>query len=249
MNNPALYTGSWPKNVSKLAKYSVRLHEDEWKVTVFCDVGEGMRFLAVQYGGSNIPKLVNSVKLGLGQSEGGTFYINEYCHLVVPIKVDNTSYYYFAGKIPEPDFQFKFEGEELTSYPKYPDGRPLSIGDEWVGPRPGIPYVVAAGGADIYYRRPAISPTDPSKIRERVELKVKLSKVCEDKVAMKSNLNKVTEFKGSSGGRFYINEHHAIFAPVSNGDGDGINYIYCGQLNMSGWFPEPIQPAINKDEF
>ena len=31
-----------------------------------------------------------------------------------------------------------------------------------------------------------------------------------------------------------------MFSPVSAGDGNGIDYIYCGQIDKTAWFPEPV---------
>jgi hypothetical protein len=36
-----------------------------------------------------------------------------------------------------------------------------------------------------------------------------------------------------------VNEHGAIFTPVSAGDGNGLDYVYCGQIDRTAWFPEP----------
>jgi len=44
---------------------------------------------------------------------------------------------------------------------------------------------------------------------------------------------------GHQGGRFYVNEHGAMFTPVGSGDGNGLDYIYCGNIERSAWFPEP----------
>jgi hypothetical protein len=49
----------------------------------------------------------------------------------------------------------------------------------------------------------------------------------------------VASVRGHQGGRFYVNEHGAMFTPVDAGDGNGIDYIYCGQIDSSAWFPEP----------
>jgi hypothetical protein len=36
-----------------------------------------------------------------------------------------------------------------------------------------------------------------------------------------------------------VNEHGAKFAPVSAGDGNGLDCLSCGQIDRTAWFPEP----------
>ena len=43
--------------------------------------------------------------------------------------------------------------------------------------------------------------------------------------------------KGYSGGRFYVNEFRAIFAPIQ--EGYEWQYIYVGELDLAKWFPMP----------
>jgi len=39
--------------------------------------------------------------------------------------------------------------------------------------------------------------------------------------------------------RIHVNEHGAKFAPVSAGDGNGLDCLSCGQIDRTAWFPEP----------
>ena len=135
MDEPALYQGQWPQNVSKTAKYTVKIVDGKWKVTVRYDLGEGLIFLAVESGDTDVAERVNGVKRAINGQEGGVFYINEYQHLIVPVARNESSHYYFGGRV-KPDFVFEFEGNHLTSRPINLDGVPLSPGDSWVGPRP-----------------------------------------------------------------------------------------------------------------
>lgn len=241
MTQHALYRGLWPQNVSKLAKYSVRMVDGEWKVTVHYDLGEGLRYLAVESSETELVDRVNEIKqTGDGQN-GGVFYINEYHHLIVPVGCDGTSHYFYAGKINR-NFAFEFEGTPLTNKPVAQDGEPLSPGDPWIGPRPGIPYVLAAGGNDIYFETPALTDVVPPSVRAGVTRKVMLSKVLRDRALIARAVRPIWEVRGHQGGRFYVNEHGAAFTPVDRGDGNGLNYIYCGQIDPAAWFPEPPVP-------
>jgi hypothetical protein len=243
-----LYRGLWPRNVSKLAKYAVRLVANEWRVTVLYEVGEGLRYLAVEDAGAELAQRVNGVKASLRQELGGTFYVNEYRHVLVPVadtgRSGFDSHYYYAGKM-DMDFMFDFEGQALTTRPIRRDETPLDPGESWVGPRPGIPYVLAAGGDDVYYESPALTEDDPPKIRHMMIRRVQLSKVLGDRLAAANAVRPVAAIRGHQGGRFYVNEHGAMFTPVGAGEGNGIHYIYCGQIERRAWFPEPpCEPAL-----
>jgi len=242
METPTLYRGLWPQNVSKLAKYAVRFVFNEWKITVLCEIGAGLRYLAVEGDSAELIARVNAMKTALGGEPGGTFYVNEYRHILVPIKSDPASgvgsEYYFAGRF-DGDFVFEFDGKPLTTKPVHPDGRPLTAGERWIGPRPGIPYVLSAGGGDIHYETPALTDTDPPEIRPMTMRKVKLSKVLGEKAPLMRAVRPIANIRGHQGGRFYVNEHGAMFTPVDAGDGNGIDYIYCGNIDPLAWFPEP----------
>ena len=236
-----LYRGPWPSNVSKLAKYAVRFTDGEWKVTVLYDAGDGLRFLAVDGGGATVAKLVNAVKSAVRDQPGGAFYVNEFRHIIVPVAADPASgvqsVYYFAGRF-NGDFNFEFEQSLLSTRPVDRLGRPLKPGDTWIGPRPGIPYVLAAGGSDIYYETPALTESDPPAVRPHTKRRVMLSKVLRDARAAGDAARKISAIRSHGGGRFYVNEHGAMFTPVTEA-GAGISYIYCGQLEMERWFAEP----------
>lgn len=235
---PTLYRGLWPQNVNKLAKYTVSFVDGQWRVTVGFDVGDGLRFLAIEGGETGVAKLVNEVKNAAANQPGGAFYINEYRHILVPVKAGATSEYYYAGRA-EDDFVFDFEGKPLTTRPVNADGQPLRPGEKWYGPRPGIPYVLAAGGNDIYYESPALTETSPPTVRPNMTRKVQLSKVVGDRGTVLAAIKPIADLRGHQGGRFYVNEHQAIFTPVAAGDGNGLDYVYCGQIDRSAWFPEP----------
>lgn len=242
MNTPILYRGVWPQNVSKLAKYAVRFVDGGWKITVLYEAGEGLRYLAVEGAEADLVQRINAVKTTLRDQSGGAFYVNEFRHVLVPVADASASglgsHYYYAGQL-EADLSFEFEGAPLTTKPVRPDGTPLNPGDRWVGPRPGIPYVLAAGGGDIYHESPALTEDDPARVRPSMTRRVQLSKVLGDKAAVARAVRPVASVRGHQGGRFYVNEHGAMFTPVGAGDGNGLDYIYCGQIDRAAWFPEP----------
>src|SRR5262249_42309878 len=99
------------------------------------------------------------------------------------------------------------------------------------GPHAGIPYVLTAGGHDIYYKtRPRPNVT------KDVLLSSKRGKMIAAQIA-----RMLAVLKGPGGGRFYVNEFGAVFSPVSNEE--ELNYIYFGKITMDSWFPDPTETA------
>jgi hypothetical protein len=174
--------------------------------------------------------MVNDVKQSLGLSPNGAFHINEYHQVIVPTVASED--YYFAGIYNEP-LRFDFDGRVLSGDPVDLDGNPLSPGDTWVGPHPGIPYILAAGGQDIRYT------TTRAVRRGLIEQTVRLSKtIGQDRAARVAA--RIRDVKGFSGGRLYVNEFHTIFAPLQ--EGGQLRYVFIGALDLAEWFPMPHAP-------
>ena len=205
-------------------------------------MGNGLTYLAVEGDASQLAERVNAVKTAVRGQPGGAFYVNEYRHVIVPVGGNAASgadaRYYYAGRL-ETDLNFEFEGRPLSTRPVHPNGRPLQPGERWIGPRPGIPYVLAAGAADIHYVTQALNPGPEPAVMPGVTQKVQLSKVLRNAEITARAVAPIKAIRGHQGGRFYVNEHQAIFTPVGAGDGNGLEYVYCGQLDMQAWFPEP----------
>jgi len=235
---PTLYRGLWPQNIAKLSKYTVSFIDGQWRVTVGYDLGDGLRFLAIEGADSGLAAMVNAVKTAIAGQPGGAFYINEYRHVLAPVASGRTADYYFAG-ICHGDFSFPFEGHQLTTKPVDGAGRPLAPGQKWYGPRPGVPYVLAAGAKDIYFESPALTDDDPPRVRPQTTRRVRLSKILGDRLAVDRATRPLAAIRGHQGGKFYVNEHGAMFTPVAAGDGNGLDYVYCGQIDRTAWFPEP----------
>lgn len=112
------------------------------------------------------------------------------------------------------------------------DGKALRPGDTWAGPHAGIPYVLVAGGNDVYYR------TFPrANVEKRVKLSVERGKSAAEQIA-----RLLSTFKGSGGGRFYVNEFSSVFSPI-NGT-DSLQYLYIGQIDLGSWFPDPMASHV-----
>lgn len=226
MTDLIIFTGHCPRNVNRDAKYGIRWDEGEWAVGLLYRTPEGEEWHATTKAHPDLVEKVNAVKVGVGSSPGGPFYINEHGQVIVPTGSDDR--YYLADDSWEGLLEFDFEGSRLTGMGIDPDGRPLEPGDLWTGPHPGIPYVLRAGGGDVYYR---------SHPRTRVTRQEWLS-TCVGSDAAKIFAARIQAVKGWSGGRFYVNEWRQIFAPVEGAE--GWEYRYIGHLELdSPWFPKP----------
>lgn len=220
------FVGNCPKNVSRDAKYAVRSSPSGPSIGLLYRHANGEQWHATTRQHPQLAAMVNEVKLTRGDAPNGPFYINEYAQVVVPAGPD--ARYYVAGEYSEP-VEFDFEGNRLSGSGVDLDGRPFQPGDIWTGPHPGIPYVLKAGGGDIYYK---------STPRRNVTKKEWLSKYV-DPARAKALADRIQAVKGWSGGRFYVNEWQQIFAPVNTPD--MFTYVYIGPLDLDNdpWYPKP----------
>ncbi len=219
-----IFGGNCPGNVSKDAKYAVRSSANGPVAALTYCTGDDERWYMTTEIHPQLVAMVNAVKTSHGNPPNGSFYINEYKQVLVPVA--GSDVYYYAGNYEKP-LRFEFEGKTLSGEPMDFAGNPLSPGDTWIGPHPGIPYVLAAGGGDIYFE---ISP------RPNVMKRIKLSKA-RDPVCAREIASWIASLKGSSGGRFYVNEFCTVFAPIK--EGYEWRYVYIGQLDLQKWFPAP----------
>jgi hypothetical protein len=210
--------------VAKDAKYSVKSGKGNPVVALTFNTDDDERWYVTTEDHPELVNMVNRVKRDISGKPFGSFYINEYKQVLVPA-VDSDQYF-LAGKY-EPPLRFEFEGKVISGEPIDLEGNPLSPGDTWVGPHPGIPYTLCAGGNDIKYT------TQP---RPNVEKTVKLSKVLNPEEAQKV-ASQISQFKGHFGGRFYVNEFCSIFAPIL--EGHELRYVYIGRIDLERWFPPP----------
>lgn len=217
------FPGNCPRNVSKDAKYSVRGTDGRVGLMYSTEVGEQWHMTTDAH--PELADMVNDVKRTYGTGARGPFYINEYKQVIVP--VGEEAQYYCAGTY-EPPLRFEFEGKTISGEPRGLDTQPLRPGDTWSGPHAGIPYVLAAGGSDVYYR------TFP---RPNVERRIRLSAE-RGKSAAEQIARLLSAFKGLGGGRFYVNEFCSVFSPINGAD--GLHYIYIGQIDLNCWFPDPM---------
>jgi hypothetical protein len=175
----------------------------------------------VTSGHSGLASMVNSRKVARTGLPGGAFYLNEYGHVVVPVATEATCLF---GGVYRERLEFAYKGSVLGPIPP----RHLRPGDEWPGPHVGIPYILCASGDDIKYR----SRLQDGFGYRYTFLSDEVSPSYSERLARRLGL-----VKGWSGGRVYINEARAFFAPVEvRGQ---YRYLYLGLLEDDLWFPEP----------
>lgn len=219
-----VFEGNCPGNVNRDAKYAVRTIRGRPVVALRYLSSTGEEWLATTESHPDLVEMVNSVKTAMGEAPNGPFYINEHGQVIVPV-ADGT--YYLAGDYGT-RIRFEFEGTTLSGEGVDPAGRSLLPGDTWHGPHPGIPYILKAGGGDVYYR---------SQLRPNVTKNVTLSSAV-GTAAARAFADRVQTVKGWDGGRFYINEWRELFAPVNQRD--ALTYVYIGHLDDDDpWYPRP----------
>jgi len=223
-----IYQGNCPKNVRKAAKYKIRSDQGSHVVAITYEVNQRERWYPSTDQHPSLVKMVNDVKLEHAGSPGGPFYINEFHQVLVPVTIAaGRVNYYLAGEYTPP-LRFEFEGKVISGEPFDLDGQPLSPGCDWVGHHVGIPYKLAAGGDDIYFKY------SPSPQRE---FKYCLSDTVGNERA-KVIASPIKAIRGYMGGVFYVNEFRSIFTPVQE---EGVyRYVFVGQLDMGLWFPKVL---------
>ena len=223
------YQGYVPSNVARDAKYSIKHDLDGvMKVHLIYRSGPRERALLSTDLHPQLVNMVNEVKREVQGAAGGVFYINEFRHVLVKT-ADRECYY--AGSFPDsdPPLSFRYDDTREVSADPDPD---LEPGDLWPGPHAGIKYKVTAGGEDISYEH----EEQPRRWRE-----YRLSDYG-TAGQVRSLMARLVAHKGAHGGRIYVNEERAIFAPVPD-EGGELAYIYLGRLEPDDpWFDPPPVP-------
>lgn len=236
MNSPLIsFLGNCNASVVRQGKYRVVHHHDSFAVEVIIETPDGIRSYPTSRAHPLLVDLVNQVKIQANGAEGGQFYINEWHQVIVP--AGNPVRYFYAGEYPHP-IVLSLENVEFSGRPHDDEGNLLKPGDAWVGrPRPGIKYLLKAGGADIEYT------TELSPGREKI---TRLSRVVGDAKA-RQTARKVALIRGNKGGSFYINEYRALFGPQQTED--GYSYVFIGILSdedpwFEKWVPGSAEPVV-----
>lgn len=162
-----------------------------------------------------IPELVEAVnraKRAGGQSDGGSFVINEYGHVLVPT---GRGAFCVGALDGVPTFR---QGEHVLT--PEPDG--LQPGDMWTGLLAGVRYRLKAGGNDIEYER-----ADGRLVR--------LSEAIGTSTAS-STASSFARIK-SGGGRLYVNEAGVVTSPMQRGR-TWVD-VFVGRIDRERWFPAP----------
>ena len=143
------FGGNTTTSVVKQGKYRVVHHREGFAVEVVIETPDDIRSFPTSREHPQLIEMVNQLKTGSEGREGGPFYINEWHQVIVP--VGDPVKYYYAGEYPHPII-LSLDGVEFSGRPHDDNGNLLKPGDLWTGrPRPGIGYILMAGGADIKF--------------------------------------------------------------------------------------------------
>ena len=221
------FGGNRPANVARDAKYSLRRGRDGWAVRLEYRLDGNERLLLSTGDHPDLVGMVLDVQEESRGMPGGAFYINEFSQVLAPSGAEGR--YFLAGSYPDA-LEFRPKGDPdvagwvISGDGKGRDGRRLAAGDQWLGPHPGIPYVLAADHRNVYYEL-MLSPIR----RRRVTLSEQVGLARAQTIAQQ-----VYGVKREAG-RFYINEFCQMFCPVW--DGHSLTYNYIGALDLdAGWF-------------
>ncbi len=220
------FNGNCPRLAPKEAKYSIRWRQGQQVVSLVYRLSRSEVEILSTDRHDELILMVNTIKEEFANATGGAFYINEWHQVIVP--VSGRHEYYYAGEYHNL-LEFEFEGRTLSGKPVGWDNQPLRPGELWGGPHPGIPYKLRAGGRDIYYEL----QVTPTRIRT-ISLSEHVGKEAAQQMAAR-----IRAVKSDLGGRFYVNEWRAIFAPLA--EENLIKYVYVGQLEEGDpWFAKPV---------
>ena len=236
-SKPIKFGGNSGASITKQGKYRVSHEPDGFSISVVIETPDGIRCYPSTDKHPKLVELVNKVKVEIRGSEAGPFFINEWKQVIVP--AGNHVEYYYAGEY-HPEIILGLDGEEFSGRPHDNEGNLLKPGDSWTGrPRPGIEYILKAGGADIEY----VVQLGPN--REKI---CRLSKFVGVEDARRV-ARKIAIIKGNKGGRFFVNEYGAIFGPKQVAS--GYDFVFIGILSGSDpwfpkWSPEASEESIDK---
>ena len=110
----SLYQGNCPRSVSKDAKYVIRSDKGKGVVAVTYMATNEERWLATTEEHPDLVRIVNDIKIGVGGSPNGPFYVNEHGQVIVPVGQDAS--YYLADE--EYDMPYGSSSRETSSVAK-----------------------------------------------------------------------------------------------------------------------------------
>ena len=163
-----IFQGNCPRNPFTTGKYHLRQVNGLWTIQSDFRIGsETIRSVST----GHIPlvnMLINGRRQSGGGSPGGAFYINEFSQVLIPDR--SSPHYYLVGEY-DALLKFEVEGNSISADGSGSLTKPLVIGDEWTGPRHGIPYNLSLsnGSPGIRYER---------KVNERDTDTIELKEYC-----------------------------------------------------------------------
>ena len=182
---------------------------------------------------SECPELVsavNRVALRYRGRPGGSFYFNEYNQVLKPIWGQGSVELRYVGVFTL-SLRFNVLGRAWDNRLPHSPAVDLAVGDDWWGPRCGIPYWLQVHPRLRIYR-PRVLQNEDSFVR--VEDREYLDVYSRDYQNLAEVIRRAKE---GSGGRFYVTEAGSIWAPIKRPRPHGWRYRYvvrCGIKLLRG---------------
>lgn len=223
-------------------KYHVRHHQQHWTVIVRYRLRDEPASAWVP-NSRQCPELVDAVNRVAQQHSGqpgGSFYFNEHDQVLKPIWGEGKVELRYVGEFPDCRFRFDLLGDVWDSRPPHSPNanRQLVPGDDWPGPRCGIPYWLDGREGNRIPRiyRPTTLQSEEMfvKIRSREYLD-------EHTRSYKRLARRIAEAKGGSGGRFYVTEGGSVWTPYHSGPKRtdwNDRYVGCLWDYTNDWYPK-----------
>lgn len=238
----------WPGYSVSLAgdnrKYHIRRDRQrgkQWNVCITMSTDgpywtRDLSFFAIESPGELV-RAVNRVATRFHGRPGGSFYVNEYHQVLKPVQVNDSVHLRYVGEFPDVSFAFPLDDTPWVVGPAAIDAPAgLTPGDDWSGPRCGIPYWITRRGGRIY--RPLTHWYEDEFVRRKSREYLDRYSSSYDELSQR-----IRSAKQGSGGRFYVNGSGLIFTPYRRGARDwGRRYL--GRLwdfvDRDDWFPKTV---------
>jgi len=217
------YEGCLPGLEKREAHYSVVRDGGPWRIKLVHYTGDAPADYISTEPHTTLVQLVNSAKRELtrlhqsDEREGGPFYVDEYCRVLIP-SVGRT--WAVLDKKYGKALCFPLDRNGAVMCPCPPSG--VRPGQVWSGPRVGIPYRLIRGDVCRWCERQDGSQSFDTLSYQR------------DPRSAGKLAARLLEALSGREGRIYINQCKAFFAPPVGSR----PWTFLGTLGTDDWFPE-----------
>lgn len=184
---------------------------------------------------SDLVAAVNRVARKFNGRPGGSFYFNEYNQVLKPVFGDGMIELRYVGEFPSARLQFSLFDGEWSNRPPHAPGGELEPGDDWVGPRCGIPYWLETRNNLRIFRPSVMQPEDDFVLIRHREYLDDYNR------SYRTFARVMRDAKGRSGGKFYVTESGSLWAPYWQGPAPtdwAYRFVGCLWDYVDEWYPK-----------